>query len=317
MDADKSLVAWHSGANVAKSVESANALLNLREKISQNTALVSDEWLDRLIKWADEKYLPNNETQLHKPQMCIHGKCPLECDFTPFYREHFPRDKEKLRKVTGLMLEHNCIDELPNEFGNLTELEFLYIDGLKSFPNSILKLKKIKWIGFSNTYGNKNAEITLPKELSCMSEMRVFGLNYHHLKRFPRVILKFDKLYGLSLMGCGLSYIPRGFEVLSKHMGVLMLNFNPLKNVPTSLCKCTKIWWLGLNGCGLTALPKRFARLQNLQYLILSNNDFIEFPQVIFELKNLKSLHINKNLITLEINKKLQEMGVEVHLNDF
>ena len=43
---DKSLIARHSGTLSASSVESVNALLNLREKVKQNTALVSDEWLD-------------------------------------------------------------------------------------------------------------------------------------------------------------------------------------------------------------------------------------------------------------------------------
>ena len=81
----KSLVARGDGALNTRSVESASTLLNLREKVKQNTALVSDEWLDRLIKWADEKNLPS------KKEKIFFYKCPTltpECEIEPFYKNY-------------------------------------------------------------------------------------------------------------------------------------------------------------------------------------------------------------------------------------
>lgn len=308
---DKSLVARGDGALNTRSVESVNALLNLREKVKQNTALVSDEWLDRLIKWADEKMLPSKK---EKDNLCEYPILTLpEWQSKSFYQHYFPRDKDELRKVSGLFFTKCYIDELPNEFGNFTELELLYIENLKKFPNFISKLKRLKALGL-HSYDKSfcsSKELVLPKEFANLSNLEILSLDYYYLKRFPKVILKF-KLLALSLRSCGLSSIPRGFEVLAKHIKVVFLDGNPLKNVPTALYKCLKIKHLHLHCCGLGTLSKRFARLQNLQTLYLNNNNFAEFPKVIFELKNLKKLKIDSHLITPEIREKLQEMGVEI-----
>lgn len=269
---------------------------------------MSDEWLDRLIKWADEMYLPSQKDKLFKYPF-------FETDFEiePFYKNYFPRDKKELRNIKGIYLEYRAIDELPDEFGNLTELEFLYIEDLKKFPNSILKLKKLKVLGLVNSYYHHDtAEFTLPKELAQLTDLRVLGFNFKCLKRFPKVILKLDKLCGLTLNSCDLKAIPRGFELLAKHMSRLYLNGNSLKNVPTALYKCKKLEFLSLCSCGLTALPKHFAHLQNLQTLKINNNKFAEFPQVIFELKNLKELYIDKHLITPDIIEKLNSKGMKL-----
>ena len=310
---DKSLVARHSGT-LSASVESASTLLNLREKVKQNTALVSDEWLDRLIKWADEKMLPSKK---EKDNLCEYPIYYLiKWQSKPFYKNYFPRDKDELRKVSGLFFER-YIDELPNEFSNFTELELLYIQNLKKFPNFISKLKRLKALGLHSCDKSfcSSKEFVLPKEFASLSNLEILSLDYYYLKRFPKVILKF-KLLALSLRSCGLSSIPRGFEVLAKHIKVVFLDDNPLKNVPTALYKCLKIKHLHLHDCGLRTLSKRFARLQNLQTLYLNNNNFAEFPKVIFELKNLKKLKIDSHLITPEIREKLQEMGVDAHLNE-
>ena len=306
--ANKDLVSRNDNA---LSVENANKLLNLREKVKQNTALVSDEWLDRLIKWANKYKIPSKKVEFYK--------CPAltpECEIEPFYKNYFPRDKDELRKLKGFYVDCRWIDDLPDEFGNLTEIEFLYIQGLKAFPNTILKLKKLKWLELvckEWSIDKLYASLSLPKEFAQLSNLVVLEFYYYDLGRFPKVILQLKKLYSLSLRGCGLKAIPRGLEVLSKQLGIIKLGGNhKLKNVPSSLYKFTKLWFLNLTYCGLTALPKRFARLQSLKILTLYSNNFTEFPQVIFELKNLKSLHINKNLITPEINEKLQKMGIDV-----
>lgn len=236
------------------SVENVDKLFNLRENISKNTALVSEQWLDKLILWANEKNI-QTKGKLYQ--------CPLwtkECEVEAFYQDCLIRDKEKLRNLKGVFFQSYICDDLPEEFGNLAQLEFVYFEGLANFP---------------------------------------------------RYILKLEKLYGLDLKYCGLSSIPRGFQVLSSHIGVVILNGNPLKNIPRSLCQCKKLWWLGLSDCALRSLPHRFANLHNLQELYLKYNDFSEFPQVLFKLKNLKKLVIDKHLITPDIAKQLKDKGIE------
>ena len=287
--ANKDLVSRNDNA---LSVENANKLLNLREKVKQNTALVSDEWLDRLIKWADERYLPSKKDEFHIV------KYPFqylpEWNFKPFYKEYFPRDKDELRKLNGLYFQWHNFDDLPNEFGNLTELEFLYIHTIKKIPNSITKLKKLKVLGLNNIYNNQDTEITLPQEFSRLSNLEILGLDFHHFECFPSVILELDKLRALSLRGCGLSSIPQDFEILARHIDKIFLNNNPLKNVPTALCKCYKLNYLNLPKCEIVALPEQFANLQNLQTLDLSENPLKNFPSALCKCLNLECLKLPK-----------------------
>lgn len=292
------------------SVENVDKLFNLRENISKNTALVSEQWLDKLILWANEKNIPT-KGELYQ--------CPLwtkECEVEAFYQDCLIRDKEKLRNLKGVFFQSYICDDLPEEFGNLAQLEFVYFEGLANFPRSILKLEKLKWLGLTGNDDETSLfyhieEFVVPKELSKLSNLIILDLQGNYLRRFPKSILKLEKLYGLDLKYCGLSSIPRGFQVLSSHIGVVILNGNPLKNIPRSLCQCKKLWWLGLSDCALRSLPHRFANLHNLQELYLKYNDFSEFPQVLFKLKNLKKLVIDKHLITPDIAKQLKDKGIE------
>ena len=259
-----------------------------------------------------------------KKEKIFFYKCPTltpECEIEPFYKNYFPRDKDELRKIKGLHLQYSIIDNLPDEFGNLTELEFLCVVGLKKFPNPILKLKKLKWLELyygKKSYGEllhkkPNVSLSLPKEFAQLSNLVVLWLQSYDLGKFPKVIFKFEKLYALSLYHCGLSSIPRGFECLSKQLGIVILDYNPLKNVPRSLYKFSKLWRLWLKGCGLNTLPKRLVRLRNLQELHLPFNDFAEFPQVIFEFENLEEISINLgDFITPEVIEKLNSKGIEL-----
>ena len=229
MNTDKSLATRHSSALSAKSVESANALLNLREKISQNTALVSDEWLDRLIKWADEKNLLSQKSEFMLFKYSFF-RLP-EWKFEPFYREYFPRDKDELRKCNGLSFQWCNFDDLPDEFGNLAELEFLYIGEINKIPSSILRLKKLKVLGLNNYFANEKTEISLSKEFARLSNLEFLTLDSHYFKHFPSAILELNKLRGLSLRGCGLSTLPERFACL-QNLQTLFLSRNDFKEFP-------------------------------------------------------------------------------------
>lgn len=293
------------------SVENVDKLFNLRENISKNTALVSEQWLDRLILWANEKNIPaKGELRQYRVWK---GCCESETFY--YYKECFTRDKEKLRNLKGVFFESYIGDDLPEEFGNLTQLEFVYFEGLANFPRSLLKLEKLKCLGLIGDEDEDSLfyhikEFVVPKELAKLSNLMMLALSHNYLKRFPKSILKLEKLYGLELRYCGLRSIPRGFQVLSSHIERVSLDGNLLKNIPRSLCQCKKLWELGLSDCGLSSLPNRFANLHNLQILYLKYNDFSEFPQVLFKLNNLRRLVIDKHLITPEIAKELKDRSI-------
>ena len=295
MDTDNSLVA-RSGGTLSASVESANALLNLREKISQNTALVSDEWLDRLIKWADECEIP---------------------DYL------FPRDREKLRVVEKIIIPHYCnlkayflskearvrysksntyvyfcdddfddtdIRRLPDELGNLCFLKTLLLDDkyihFSGDMKLICKLKSLK--SLSLLYCK-----FLPDKFANLQNLKYLWLNNHNFKEFPSVITKLKKLKYISLNHKDI---------------VLWFSFDGKPNIlfadkPTD----NPIRY------GFSTLPDEFANLQNLAMLSLLGNKFVRFPQVIFELPKLEYLWIDEYLITPSIAQELKKRDIQVY----
>lgn len=71
-----------------------------------------------------------------------------------------------------------------------------------------------------------------------------------------------------------------------------------LSSIPTELFLYTNLIKLDLSKNKLDSLPFEIVKLIHLQNLDIGKNNFIQFPPIICELKNLKSLSLNRNEIT-------------------
>ena len=296
-----------ANAKNLKSVESANALLNLREKISQNTALVSDEWLDRLLKWAQEH--------------CYSGLMVLS---------NFPNDKERLREAKSLTFSvEYSFDDLPDDFVNLRNLEDLRFENFdfKQLPKNICKLTWLKSLSVSDWDGDHFA-LALPSEFGALQALERLYLCDYDLFDFPKIICELKNLKELHLSACALNALPDELSRLEK-LEFLNVSENYFSEFPKVITKLTTLKGLQIHWCGLNELPDELLNLQKLQRLDLWNNDFFEFPQVLCELSELKELNIaNCGFSTLPKEfanlQKLQKLdlggkkgGFKFHFDEF
>ena len=278
---DKSLIARHSGTLSASSVESVNALLNLREKVKQNTALVSDEWLDRLIKWADENKIPDYLFPKDREKLRVAEKIVIPDIRHHYIKTHFIDEETRVQYFKGDynddIFDDTGLRQLPDELENLCFLKTLFIeavvDNFSGDIRLICRLKTLKSLSLNGTYFKKN----LPNEFANLQNLEYLWLNEHGFKELPNAIIKLNKL----------KYI--------------------------SLNQGSEMWFGKIVKYGLSSLPDEFANLQNLAMVSLLGNNFARFPQVLFDLPKLEYLWIDEYLITPSIAKELQRKGVQVH----
>ena len=345
---DKSLVARGDGALNTRSVESASTLLNLRERVKQNTALVSDEWLDRLIKWADEhrssnlmvlSNFPNDKEKLKNaksltfsveysfddlPDEFVNLRNLEKLCFENFDFQHLPKNIYKLTWLKELSIydwdgDHFTLYPLPSEFANLQALECLYLGdyNLFEFPKVVCKLKNLKELHLSGC--NLNA---LPDELTKLQKLEILNVSDNYFGDFPKIITKLTTLKELNIHWCGINNLPNEFANLQKLQRLDLWN-NNFFEFPQVLCELTELKELKIANCGFSTLPKEFAKLQKLQKLDLGDKKagfkfhFKEFPSVILELPLLKTLSIESSLIDYKTAKILEKKRVKINKECF
>jgi len=112
--------------------------------------------------------------------------------------------------------------------------------------------------------------------LSRVRDLRVLHLHHNEITSIPRIIGKFSHLITLDISNNSLSYISTEFIHL-KQLRTLISNNNRLK---------------------CDTLPKDFGRMQSLEVLQLSGNEFTSVPQQFTELTFLRELHLGGNQIS-------------------
>ncbi|XP_056383100.1 malignant fibrous histiocytoma-amplified sequence 1 homolog [Hyla sarda] len=117
-----------------------------------------------------------------------------------------------------------------------------------------------------------------------LQELRVLILSKNELTDFPMEIQSLIHLEKLELNQNKIQTIPTGIFLNLKDLKHLKLNNNRILQLPTDLGSCSK-----------------------LQYLNLSHNLFIDFPDCILKIKSLKEVYLENN--------KLQKLPVELFLD--
>ncbi|MHA2298528.1 MAG: leucine-rich repeat domain-containing protein [Candidatus Hodarchaeales archaeon] len=232
-------------------------------------------------------------------------------------------------RITSIDLSNKQLKQVPESFGNLSELQHLELhwNKLKTLPESFgelsnlqtLRLNYNKLTTLPESFGQlRNLETlylfnnqlrTLPESFGELSNLQTLRLNYNELTTLPESFGNLTKLEYLDLRWNLLSTLPESFGNLSKlhHLG---LHWNKLKTLPESFGKLSNLQNLNLTWNGLTTLPESFGNLTKLTYINFWGNKLTTFPESLGNLTKLERLNLMDNeLVTLpELFGKLRNL---------
>jgi len=173
-------------------------------------------------------------------------------------------------------LGNNYLTILPEEFGELKQLNTLYLGGnqLKALPHTIWALTQLNTL-----YLNINKLTTLPEEMGTLTQLTTLNLAYNKLASLPEEIGMLSELTELNLAYNKLISLPTTIGTLSQ-LTTLVLLGNQLKKPPIRIVEegigairrwleeeakqgtvenyQTKVLILGSPGVGKTTLRKKF-----------------------------------------------------------
>ncbi|QEE14788.2 leucine-rich repeat domain-containing protein [Promethearchaeum syntrophicum] len=162
----------------------------------------------------------------------------------------------------------NRIDKLPENIGNLTNLEYLTIE-------------------------NQNIS-ELPPSFSKLTNLIRIHIDSIKLKSIDLPFQHFSKLQILYITYCGLSELPMNIEKIP-NLKKLSLNGNPIKTIPKRLGKLLSLNELTISECSISTLPKTLKNLTDLSKLVIFKNRFESIPDFISIFPNLIKLSFFDN----------------------
>ncbi|KAI9495272.1 hypothetical protein BDB00DRAFT_870717 [Zychaea mexicana] len=184
------------------------------------------------------------------------------------------------REVTRIDLSNNT-ELLPNDL-------------LQRLPACTTPLARK--LGHHSSSNNNNSNDSSSNQHVTQLLLRRNG--FEDLKNYSKALhCMRHHLHELSLRENNFSYIP--FEILClTQLTSLSLASNRIQDIPEgTLCSLSNLQWLSLSNNYLIQLPNDLAKCHRLKGLDIHSNEFSSIPPVIFELKNLEVLLIQRNRI--------------------
>lgn len=175
------------------------------------------------------------------------------------------------KSLKVLKLYGNKLETLPDEIGDLENLEKLYLgkNNIKRLPASIGKLKKLKILS-----AQYNLIDSLPDSIGELENLEQLILNQNKLTSLPKSIGNLKKLV------------------------VLQLKFNELEDLPVEIGNCENLQFIHLNRNYLTALPKELSNLRKLRELYLSGaGPLLDVPEGLCGLRYFELLEIDGTIL--------------------
>jgi len=221
-------------------------------------------------------------------------------------------------------------DSLPYNIGVFKNLTGLYISEswIKTLPNSIYNLKKLKELSLSNLhYFNYKSELCklkrfenleylslwmaslkiLPNCIAQLKSLRQIDISFNdfvNIESTFKTLKQLNNLESLDISGIdSLKVIPNNITEL-KRLNTIQLDFLPDNfDYATSFDRLSslEIKSLSLTHNKLMSLPPSFAKLKHLTFIDLSENYFSDFPSELFELNQIKQIKFQWNHKSLNI----------------
>jgi len=178
--------------------------------------------------------------------------------------------------------------QLPKNFGNLTKLNRLILNGLNltQLPESFGNLKNLTYLEM-----NYNKLSQLPKSFGNLQNLNYLAINYNQISQLPENFGNLTNLTRFTLLyNRTLTQLPKNFGNLTK-LTDLNLSNNLISKLPDNFGNLTKLIFLNLSENKLSNLPDSFKNLtkliltseSNFLALNLRNNHFITAPLFISE----------------------------------
>lgn len=207
----------------------------------------------------------------------------------------FPKNIEKMKKLTSLSIIDSKLTEVPVSLGELESLEMVDICGneVTEFPAGLAK----KWQKLRSLRMTDTKLATLPEDFFSMEKVTTYDLrNNPSLTSLPEMRVEGIHLGTILLDGCGLTALPKiatnglitalsladnkitsvsdaDVNALSKKLRTLILSGNQIGTFP----KMTSdgMQELDLSNCGLSAIPD-LSGMPNLHILRAAKNNITE-----------------------------------------
>ncbi|KAL2920383.1 hypothetical protein HK105_200456 [Polyrhizophydium stewartii] len=161
-----------------------------------------------------------------------------------------PEEFGELSELVELDVTYNQLEAIPESIGNLTKLQYFWINNnkVKQLPDSICRLTKLEWLWLDSNQIPKlpdaigslvelkklNCVTLVPRSLGDLANLQYLGLQSNHLASFPECIYSLKGLIGLSLDGNQIKTVPPAISSLTQ-LRRLELDNNLLSSLPASI----------------------------------------------------------------------------------
>ncbi|MFX0064536.1 MAG: leucine-rich repeat domain-containing protein [Candidatus Hermodarchaeota archaeon] len=171
-------------------------------------------------------------------------------------------------QVIGLGLPDQGFDSLSESFGNLVNLQELWLYGnqLNTLPESFGQLKNLK-----DLYLGGNQLQSLPQSFGNLNNLNFLDLSDNQLCDLPEAICRLTNLQTLNLSGNHLTSLPETFGQL-QNLKELFLRENQLHSLPESFGQLTLLFELDLSKNRLDFIPESFSNLSRLRFFTFDKN---------------------------------------------
>ncbi|KAM3175299.1 hypothetical protein ACTXT7_008800 [Hymenolepis weldensis] len=229
----------------------------------------------------------------HIPEEIL-NKCKhlTQLNFCSCKLNEIPESLGLCKNLQVLNISNNFIKNLPQNGADLKNLVSLDISGNKIsiIPKWVCELKKL-----SHMSASQNLIEDLPKEFEEVArELRALDISHNHFEQVSqRILLKDAKVTYLDIDNNPVLNIPPEISNL-RFLTHLSISHCPyIYELPDEIGYILKLRSLTLCSNNLLKLPPTLHKLNDLNYLDLSDNKFSRFPIVVCFIPHLKVLLYN------------------------
>jgi hypothetical protein len=160
---------------------------------------------------------------------------------------------------------------------------------------------------------SNNKLISLPQALGQLSSLQILDLCHNNLKSLPESLGNLKSLILLKASNNELSALPNSIGS-SSSLKTLDVESNHFSTFPETICELNTLHTLDMAHNMLAALPEALGNLTSLEELDLKNNFIKSIPKTVLNMHSLKAIEIDKIPKSKEVIKKMEERGIQVHI---
>ncbi|EPR79071.1 Leucine rich repeat protein [Spraguea lophii 42_110] len=234
-----------------------------------------------------------------------------------------PNDIYKLSKLDKIYYIHSDVDELPERFGELINLNYLELsfDSFSTIPEEVFSLQNLEQLNLEN-----NKIINISDKINKLKKLKYLNLSNNPITIISDELfnLKFLKILNIENIG----YFKNFFNIsksayeftmklsMLENLEELYISNNNLKSISHELF-LPKLKMFFCENNLLKKLPDNFNINSQLKELHLKNNRIKKYPKCLNLLDNLQTLDLSSNEISnnIKFNDEVVALKSLVYLN--